>query len=290
MRSFSTDSGIEARGIFHASGSLRRDSSASRPKSSHSGGEVGRVAIVGAGPGDPELLTLKALRRLEAAEVVVYDRLVAPEILDYVRAEAVRIYAGKGPGKHACSQKEINALLVEHALQGRKVVRLKGGDPFVFGRGGEEMDELRAYGIPVEIVPGITAATGCAAAAGVPLTHRDHVQAVTFVTAHSREGGDDALDWAALAARGQTLAIYMGIGQAGRAADRLMEHGLKRATPVAVVEKGTTPEQRVVATTLERLQDSIDAHAIKAPALLIVGEVAAYAGAVETVTASAFAL
>lgn len=290
MASLPDNENVELRGTLRESAAERRESGASPALRFPGGGSIGRVAIVGAGPGDPELLTVKALRRLQAAEVVVYDRLVAPEILDHVRADALRIYAGKGPRAHACSQKEINALLVEHALQGRRVVRLKGGDPFVFGRGGEEMDELRAHGIPVEIVPGITAATGCAAAAGVPLTHRDHVQAVTFVTGHARDGGDAALDWAALAARGQTVVIYMGVGQAARAAERLMAQGVKADMPVAVVEKGTTPEQRVVATTLARLQDSIETHAIKAPALLIIGEVAAYAGTAEAVASAALAV
>lgn len=240
--------------------------------------ECGGVAIVGAGPGDPELLTLKALRRLERADVVVHDRLVSDEIMDYIRPEAERVYVGKAPGAPAMGQAEINALIADRALAGKRVVRLKGGDPFVFGRGGEEMDYLRARGIRTEIVPGITAATGCAAAAGIPLTHRDHASAVTFATGHAKADADDP-DWAALAAPGQTLVIYMGVRAAGRIARRLMANGLDGATPVGVVENGTTTAQRVLTSRLDSLEADMDAGAVAPPALLIVGQVAAYADA-----------
>jgi uroporphyrin-III C-methyltransferase / precorrin-2 dehydrogenase / sirohydrochlorin ferrochelatase len=235
--------------------------------------EEGSVAIVGAGPGDPDLLTFKALRRLQEADVVLYDKLVGPEIVDYARRDALRVYVGKSKANHAMSQDEINALMAEHALAGRRVVRLKGGDPFIFGRGGEELDYLQARGIAVEVVPGVTAAAGCAAAAGIPLTLRGTALAVTFITGHARDGEPD-LDWASLASGKQTLAVYMGVSTAGTVARRLIEHGLAAGTPVAVVENGTRPEQRVVTARLEELEARLQEAGAHGPALIIIGEVA----------------
>ncbi|WP_340118465.1 siroheme synthase CysG [Pelagibius sp. 7325] len=235
--------------------------------------EAGSVAIVGAGPGDPDLMTFKALRRLQEADVVLYDKLVGPEIVDYARRDAERIYVGKSKANHAKTQDEINALMAEHALAGRRVVRLKGGDPFIFGRGGEEMDYLKARGIAVEVVPGVTAAAGCAAAAGIPLTLRGTALAVTFLTGHARDGEPD-LDWASLASGKQTLAVYMGVSTAATVAARLIEHGLAAGTPVAVIENGTRPEQRVVTARLETLGERLNAEGIAGPALIVIGEVA----------------
>jgi uroporphyrin-III C-methyltransferase/precorrin-2 dehydrogenase/sirohydrochlorin ferrochelatase len=236
----------------------------------------GGVAIVGAGPGDPDLLTLRALRLIQRADVVVHDKLVGPGVLDLVRRDAERIYAGKSKGDHSKSQDEINALLAEQALAGRRVVRLKGGDPFIFGRGGEEVDYLRQRGIVVELVPGITAALGCAAAVGIPLTHRDHAQAVTLATGQGKDG-EPELDWATLARLDQTLAIYMGVGTAGRIASRLIGHGLDPATPVAVIENGTLPNQKAVYGRLSGLGWLVRQSGIVGPALIVIGRVAALA-------------
>ncbi len=237
------------------------------------GGPGGVVHIVGAGPGDPDLLSLKALRLMERAEVVVYDRLVAPEILDYLRRDAERVYVGKAKGAHAKTQDQINALLCARARAGQRVLRLKGGDPFVFGRGGEELEYLRRHGVRVEVVPGVTAATACAAALGIPLTHRDHASAVTLVTGHGRDGEPD-LDWAALAGPRQTLAIYMGAGTAGRIAARLIAQGLAPATPVAVIENATMADQKTAAGALRDLEALVHDNGITGPALIIIGEVA----------------
>ncbi len=232
----------------------------------------GTVHIVGAGPGDPDLLTFKALRLLQRAEVVIYDKLVGPEIIDYARRDAERIYVGKSKANHAKTQDQINALLLRHAGAGKQVVRLKGGDPFVFGRGGEEQAYLKAHGIEVEVVPGITAATGCAAAAGIPLTFRGEAQAVTFLTGHARDGEPD-LDWAHLVKLRQTLAIYMGVSTAGVISRRLIEHGLDPATPVAVIENGTLPSQKVATGSLAGLEALLAANGIVGPALIVVGDV-----------------
>ncbi len=240
----------------------------------------GSVAIVGAGPGDPDLLTFKALRRLQEADVVLYDKLVGPEIVDYARRDADRIYVGKAKANHSKSQDEINTLMAEHALAGKRVVRLKGGDPFIFGRGGEEMDYLQSRGVAVEVVPGVTAAAGCAAAAGIPLTLRGTALAVTFLTGHARDGEPD-LDWASLAGGKQTLAIYMGVSTAAVVAERLIEHGLSASTSVAVIENGTRPEQRIVAGSLAELGGRLQSEGITGPALIIVGEVARKAVAAE---------
>lgn len=233
----------------------------------------GRVALVGAGPGDPELLTLKALRLLERADAIVYDALVGEGILDRARRDAERIFVGKRKGAACLPQHEINALLVRLARQGKRVIRLKGGDPFMFGRGGEECHALRAAGIDCEVVPGITAALGCAAAAGIPLTHRDHAQACVFVTAHRRNGRLD-LDWRGLARPRQTLCIYMGLSVVGELMARLIEAGLRRGTPAALIESGTTRRQRVIAGTVANLAERAAAAGLGGPAMLIVGEVA----------------
>ena len=235
----------------------------------------GRVYIVGAGPGDPDLLTVKALRAMQAADVVVYDRLIGDEILDFVRRDAERIYVGKAPADHAMSQDGINALLVAHARAGRIVVRLKGGDPFIFGRGGEEMAYLQVAGVAVEVVPGITAAAGCAAAAGLPLTHRDFAAGVTFVTGHGKAGNAPDLDWASLAASRQTIVVYMGVATAGVIGARLVAHGMKPATPAAIVENGTRADQAVVRGTVGSLAETVRRGAITGPALLVIGRVAA---------------
>ena len=238
----------------------------------------GGVAIVGAGPGDPDLLTLRALRLIQRADVMIYDKLVGPGVLDLARRDAERIYVGKSAGDHSKSQDEINALIAGQAQAGRRVVRLKGGDPFIFGRGGEELEYLRARGISAEVVPGITAALGCAAAAGIPLTHRDHAQAVTFATGQGKDG-EPELDWATLARLNQTLVIYMGVGAAGRIAARLIDHGLDPATPVAVIENGTLPNQKALYGRLSGLNWLVRHSDITGPALIVIGSVTALAEA-----------
>jgi uroporphyrin-III C-methyltransferase/precorrin-2 dehydrogenase/sirohydrochlorin ferrochelatase len=249
----------------------------------------GSVAIVGAGPGDPDLLTLRALTALQNADVVVYDRLIGPEILDRARRDAERIYVGKAKGDHAASQDEINDLLLDHARSGKRVVRLKGGDPFIFGRGGEEVEHLRRHGIAVELVPGITAATASAASAGIPLTHRGLAQAVTLVTGHGAEGEPD-VDWAALAGGNHTLAIYMGLSNAGRVAERLIAGGRASGTPVAVVSRATLPDQRIEIGRLGELESLVRDRAIEGPALILIGEVVALADAAAQVDAVVEAL
>ncbi len=236
----------------------------------------GSVVLVGAGPGDPGLLTLGALRALAAADVVLHDRLVSAEVLALARREAERIEVGKGGGTHAVSQSRIHELMLEHARAGRRVVRLKGGDPFVFCRGGEELEFLVRHGVPFEVVPGVTAALACAAYAGIPLTHREHASSVRFVTAHCRESLD-ATDWGALAAGRETLAIYMGVATLPELEAELIAHGRPAATPIAFVENGTRPEQRVLLGTLGEATVLARRHALAAPALLIVGGVAALA-------------
>ncbi len=236
----------------------------------------GSIALVGAGPGDPELLTLRAARLLGEADVLLYDDLVDPAILDVARRDALRVGVGKRKGRPSMPQAEINTLIVEHARAGRRVVRLKGGDPFVFGRGGEERDHARAHGFDPVVVPGITAALGCGASAGIPLTHRDHASAITFVTAQ-RKPGDDAPDWAALARAGHTLAIYMGLTSARDVRDGLVAGGLSAATPVAVVQNGTRANQSVSCGTLSDLAALAARHPGDGPALIVVGAVAALA-------------
>ncbi|MBT3930046.1 MAG: uroporphyrinogen-III C-methyltransferase [Rhodospirillaceae bacterium] len=239
---------------------------------------TGHVDIVGAGPGDPELLTVKALRALQDADLVVYDRLIGDGILDLVRRDAERIYVGKARADHSVPQDQINDLLVAQARAGRRVVRLKGGDPFVFGRGGEELERLRAAGVSAAVIPGITAATGCAASAGLPLTHRDHASAVTFVTGHGVDGEPD-VDWAALSGSRHTLVVYMGVSRAGSLAAQLMDHGRAPETPIAIIENGTRPDERVIVGTLESVPSLVRTAQVGAPALIVIGEVAALADA-----------
>lgn len=248
----------------------------------------GRVALVGAGPGDPDLLTLRALQRLQDADTIVHDRLGTEHALDYARRDADFIPVGKAPGQIGPAQDEINALLLRLAAEGKRIVRLKGGDPFIFGRGGEELEFLREHGVEVEIVPGITAASGAAASAGVPLTHRGLARAVTFVTAATAEG-IDAIDWAALARLGQTIVIYMGVAAADEVARRLTAHGLSAATPVAAIENATLPEQRVVTGRVAELDALMRRHRVKSPAVIVIGEVAAFAAEAAIVAAYAAA-
>ncbi len=232
----------------------------------------GKVWLVGAGPGDPELLTLKAARLIAQADALVYDHLVGDGIVDLARPEARRIYAGKEASNHTLPQGAINTLLVDLAREGLSVVRLKGGDPFIFGRGGEELETLVASGVPFEVVPGVTAAAGCAAYGGFPLTHRDHAQALTFVTGHLKDGTVN-LDWPALARPGQTVVFYMGIGAAAEICRQMMAHGLPSMTPAAVVRNGTLPSQQTLLATLGTLPHRIVEAGIKPPALIVVGSV-----------------
>jgi uroporphyrin-III C-methyltransferase/precorrin-2 dehydrogenase/sirohydrochlorin ferrochelatase len=234
---------------------------------------VGFVSLVGAGPGDPDLLTLKALRTLQEADVIVYDRLVSPEVMRLSRTDAEKINAGKASSRHTLPQEEINQLLVRLAREGKKVVRLKGGDPFIFGRGGEEIETLMAEGIPFQIVPGVTAATGCAAYSGIPLTHRDYAQSVAFVTGHSREGLGSTVDWEKLVNPQQTLVVYMGLQALPQIRDQLITHGCEPTMPAAIIEQGTTPGQRVVTGTLGDLYERATAAGIESPALIIIGRV-----------------
>ncbi|MDH5539938.1 MAG: uroporphyrinogen-III C-methyltransferase [Rhizobacter sp.] len=233
---------------------------------------AGRVHLVGAGPGDPELLTLKAVRLLGQTDVIVYDHLVSDAVLDLVAPEAERIYAGKQRDHHTMPQQDINKLLVRLAQQGKHVVRLKGGDPFVFGRGGEEMQALAECGVPFEVVPGITAACGVSCYAGIPLTHRDHAQSCMFVTGHLKDGSAD-LDWVALARPRQTVVIYMGLGALPEICGQLVAHGVAPGMPAAVVQQGTTAAQRVVTGSLNDLPARVAASGLRSPCLIIVGEV-----------------
>ncbi|MGY6623730.1 siroheme synthase CysG [Acinetobacter johnsonii] len=232
----------------------------------------GEVYLVGAGPGDPELLTLKALRLMQQADVVIYDRLVSPAIMELCRRDATKIYVGKARSNHAVPQEGINALLVEYASKGQRVCRLKGGDPFIFGRGGEEIQELFAAGVPFQVVPGITAASGCSAYAGIPLTHRDYAQSVRFLTGHLKEGSPE-LPWDELVYQNQTLVLYMGLVGLEKICEKLIEHGQRPDMPVALISKGTTPEQKVVVGTLADIASKVEEHHIQAPTLTIIGDV-----------------
>jgi uroporphyrin-III C-methyltransferase len=233
---------------------------------------AGKVWLIGAGPGDPDLLTVKAARLISQADALVFDHLVGDGIMDLARADARRIYAGKEASNHTLPQASINRLLVDLAREGLSVVRLKGGDPFIFGRGGEELEALAASGVPFEVVPGITAAAGCAAYSGFPLTHRDHAQAVAFVTGHLKDGTVN-LDWPALARPGQTVVFYMGIGAAGEICRQMIAHGLAAATPAAVIRNGTLPDQQTLLATLGTLPQRIEESGITPPALIVVGSV-----------------
>jgi len=247
----------------------------------------GVVHLVGAGPGDPELLTVKAARLIRDADVIVHDRLVSPEIIDRARRDALRIDVGKTRGDHPVAQSRINEILIEQARMGRRVVRLKGGDSFIFGRGGEEAEAVRAAGIEIHVVPGVSAALACAASAQIPLTHRDAAQAVTFVTGQPKKGGPD-LDYEALSAPGHTVVIYMGVATAAAVTRRLIGAGRGADTPVAVIENGSRPEERKLTGVLRELPEILKQESVKGPAVIIIGEVVRRApGALDSLGARA---
>lgn len=234
--------------------------------------KTGEVYLIGGGPGDPDLLTFKAIRLMQQADIVLYDRLVSKPVLNLVRRDATRIYVGKTAGDHLVTQENINQKMVDYALEGNRVVRLKGGDPFIFGRGGEELETLAEQGIPFQVVPGITAASGCASYAGIPLTHRDHAQSVRFIAGHHRSGKLD-LNWNELAQPNQTLVFYMGLNGLETICEQLKAHGLDANMPVALVEKGTSDRQRVFTGDLDTLPSIVRKAEAKAPTLIIVGTV-----------------
>ncbi|MEM7703416.1 MAG: uroporphyrinogen-III C-methyltransferase [Pseudomonadota bacterium] len=235
---------------------------------------TGTIFLVGAGPGDPDLLTLRAARLIESAEVLVHDGLVSDKILAMAPSSARLISVAKKRARHTVPQEDINTLLVREALAGHDVVRLKGGDPLIFGRGGEEAEEARAYGVSVEIVPGVSAANGAAAAAQIPLTHRDHASIVSYVAGQCKGLTDQ--DWSGLAGKGRTLVIYMGVKTAPQIAEKLMDDGLTPEVPVAVIENAARPEMRVVRGALAELPNLVERHAIQSPALIVIGDVTAH--------------
>ena len=238
----------------------------------HNQPKLGEVYLIGAGPGDPDLLTFKALRLMQQADVIVYDRLVAPEIVDLARRDAEKIYVGKERDNHSLPQDSINELLAQQALAGKRVARLKGGDPFIFGRGGEEIETLLQYGISFQVVPGVTAASGCASYSGIPLTHRDHAQSCTFVTGHLKDGTIN-LNWPQLAAPRQTVVIYMGLQGLPVICEQLIAHGCSPDHPVAIIQKGTTAHQKIVTGSLTTIQEHVVNAQLQSPTLIIVGSV-----------------
>ncbi|MDB6083000.1 MAG: sirohydrochlorin ferrochelatase [Gammaproteobacteria bacterium] len=257
----------DRRGALRIAQQLLSTTSAAQPA-------PGEVTLVGAGPGDPELLTLKALRALQDADVILHDRLVSAAILDFARRDAARICVGKSAGGASTAQREINDLLIRHATSGKRVVRLKGGDPFIFGRGGEELEALAQAGINFSVIPGITAASGCAAYAGIPLTHREYAHSVSFVTGHADTTGKEP-DWRALASPGATAVFYMGLARLDHIVRRLLEHGAVSTRPAAVVAHGTMPDQEVIVATLGTLVEAVSPAALGSPTLLVVGDVVA---------------
>jgi len=234
--------------------------------------QIGEVFLVGAGPGDPDLLTFRALHIMQRADVVLFDRLVSDEIMTLVRRDAERVYVGKSPQQHTMVQEDISELMVELAKQGKRVLRLKGGDPFIFGRGGEELELLAKHNVPFQVIPGITAASGCASYAGIPLTHRDHAQSCVLITAHGRDGVLD-LDWDRLVRPDQTVVVYMGLSSVGTLSEQFIKRGLDSGTPAAVVDNGTRANQQVVAGNLGNIAKRVEDSAIKGPALIIIGSV-----------------
>ncbi len=260
---------------FALAGDLKRAESGLETELARAGENerpVGEVYLVGAGPGDPDLLTFRALRLMQQADVVLYDRLVEPAVLDLVRREAERVYVGKRPLDHAASQEEIGEMLVAYAREGKRVLRLKGGDPFVFGRGGEEIEKLGEMGVAFQVCPGVTAAIGCSAYAGIPLTHRDHAQACIFVTAHGKEG-PIARDWKALIQPGQTVAIYMGLGHISEMMETFIAQGVDPHTPAAIIDNGARANQRVVVAEVATLASAAHAAGLRGPTIIIVGSV-----------------
>lgn len=236
-----------------------------------------KVYLVGAGPGDPELLTLKAARILQEAEAVVYDKLISDEILAHVPDAAEKVYVGKSKSHHTLKQEDINTLLVELSKKYKKVVRLKGGDPFIFGRGGEEVEELAKHNVAFEVIPGITAAAACGAALNIPLTHRDFVSGVHFFTGHGCRDLEPKLDWKVLAAEDKTLCVYMGLTNSKIICERLVEYGMNPKTRAAIVENGTLPNQRNIFCNLDELPEQLENSGFKSPALIIIGKVVAFA-------------